>query len=92
VTPELQAAIDRVSAYLDAVARNHPNVAEIDMEIAHTDDPNQWLERPLMAADLRTILAALDPAEQPIDRIPTPAGLDYLANRRQQHPKADADA
>jgi hypothetical protein len=36
--------------------------------------------------DLRLLLAALDPAEQPIEHVPTEAGLDYLALRREQHP------
>jgi hypothetical protein len=94
MTPELRAAYDRITAFIamrDTYAANMPPGApplpdEIAMQI------NDWhssvpIERArLLDSDLRTLLAALDPAEQPIPHIPTDTGRSYLANRRRQHP------
>ncbi len=56
---------ERVTAYLDAVARNHPGIDEIDMEVGPGDGPGQWSERPLNASDLRTIIERLRALERP---------------------------
>jgi tetrahydromethanopterin S-methyltransferase subunit B len=72
VTPETQAAIDRVSATLDRY-----NGEEFTATLSEMDE---FME------DVRALVAALDPAEQPIDHIPTPRGINYLAMRREQQP------
>lgn len=79
MTPDVQAAAERVRAFLDAwedPAQGRGAISTLRSEGLR-----------LTALDLRMLLAALDPAEQPIDHIPTQAGIDYLAIRRQQHPR-----
>ncbi len=90
MTPELRAAVDHLRAFLD----------DIDECFRATGtDPAAHRDAPVILApgydltigDLHALLTALDPAEQPIDRIPTAAGLDYLAIRQQQHPRTVRD-
>ena len=137
MTPELQAAIGRAASYLDALDHERATLASVKPfyvdgridERRGTDGNTHVLYR----GDIRALLAALDPAEQPNDPdaetrrarqhqaaadlqdltyqlfpdepyaprhrpltdepcgvIPTPAGLDYLRDRHQQHPKEPA--
>lgn len=82
MTPETQAAAERVRAYLDA----HEYVlGDLDQIAECGTHEHTWA--PLTVTDLRVLLAALDPAEQPIPLVPTQHALDYLAIRRQQNPK-----
>jgi hypothetical protein len=85
MTPELRDAAARVRAYLDAWDANSGHKPTI----AATSDYYGRKPTALAAADLRLLLAALDPAEQPIHHIPTKAGLNYLNIRRQQHPHGE---
>ena len=124
MTPELRAAAERVNAYFEARRLLNAILRQEDNGVI---DACRNVE--LRLADIRLLLAAIDPTEQPTDLaaaawgthrvtsgltgiraaheheqrhapltdepsgvIPTRAGLDYLALRRQQHPKAAADA
>lgn len=55
------------------------------------DSAHHRLSAGFNAKNARAVLEAhwlpTDPADQPIGHIPTKAGLDYLALRRQQHPR-----
>jgi hypothetical protein len=90
VNDDVEAVTTRIAAFVDAwEAMNYTNVIRkfydeaVEPHVLTTDD-------------LRTLLAAIDPAEQPIGHIPTEKGtkavLDYRALRRQQHPKEPTDA
>lgn len=63
--PDVQAAAQRVSAYLHAWDANSGHKPTI----ATTTDYHGHNETTLAAADLRLLLAALDPAEQPTDTL-----------------------
>jgi hypothetical protein len=84
VTPDLQAARDRVAAFLTQ------RTPELHDRVAYAGAGRDAAV--LFASDLRALLAASDPAEQPIDHVPTQRALDYLRDRRQQHPKEPTDA
>lgn len=86
MTPDVQAAADRVHAFLDTWERiaGHP-AADVLMTLTALEPPTGTVR--LTRSDLRTLLAALDPAEQPIRHIPTKAGLNYLEIRRRQNPR-----
>lgn len=86
MTPDVQAAVERVREYLEA--RRVMN-AILRQEDTGTLDSCRNVS--LRLADLRTLLAALDPAEQPIDHVPTEQGRAtvnaYRAHRTQQPPR-----
>lgn len=90
MTPDVQAAADRVTAWLAHETRIASDFARQAAVVLTFDDHEQPFPT-LHASDLRLLLAALDPAEQPIDRVPTKAGLDYLAIRHEQHPRTVRD-
>lgn len=78
MTPDVQAAAERVAAFLDAwedPAQGRGAISTLRSEGLR-----------LTALDLRRVLAAIDPAGQPIAHVPTQAGLDYLAVRQRQNP------
>lgn len=81
MTPQIRAAADELRDFLKQ--------ADTDGIYDHTPvlDITGYQ---LTFGQLRTLLAALDPAEQPIPHIPTKAGLNYLATRRRQNPKERA--
>ncbi len=83
---QTSAAIRRVRAFLDAWDERHTARDQVLVQVK-PGSPDM-----LTSDDLRVLLAAADPDEQPVPLIPTKAGLDYLAMRRQQHPKAATDA
>lgn len=85
--PETRAAAERVRAFLEERGPERHNViATAGPRAARYAKPR------LRVDDLCTLLAAADPDGEPIGSIPTPAGLGYLAMRREQHPKAASDA
>ncbi|MBS2962607.1 hypothetical protein KGA66_06080 [Actinocrinis puniceicyclus] len=79
-------AADHLRAFLDAWNERHTTR---DQVLVQTEPGSADM---LTSDDLRALLAAADPDEQPIAHVPTKAGLDYLALRKQQHPKEATDA
>lgn len=103
MTPDIQAAAERIRAFLDARDRWNEGLTRQPKHIAKFPHPTIVSETfaSLMPEDLRLLLAALDPAEQLTRHAPltddtsgahiTPAGraavLDYKAIRREQNPR-----
>jgi hypothetical protein len=96
VTRETRAAISRVRIFLAAWDERH---TARDQVLAQVKPGSADM---LTSDDLRALLAAVAADQQPPGRrapltdepsgvIPTPRGLDYLAIRRQQHPKQATD-
>lgn len=74
----LAAAVDQLGRALETERARTTSAEQLLAEASAERDV--WKGRALQ------LNAALDPANEPIGHIPTQRGLDYLANRRQQHP------
>jgi len=87
VTPETHAAHDRITAYLNARDTCTTERCHDDIIAMHAAKDSTLPAPALHTTDIRTLLTALDPAEPPITHVPTRKALNYLALRRQQHPR-----
>ncbi len=80
-----QAAAERIRAFLDARDKWNAGLKRVPKHIARYPlHPASDTIVELLPDDLRLVLAALDDTPR---YIPTERGLNYLANRREQHPR-----
>ncbi len=89
MTPDIRTTIARHLAETDVFLDTINSDLVGDMNLYSVIEAVRRLR--LAIAHIADEVAALDPANQPIDRIPTPKALDYLAVRQEQHPRTVRD-
>ena len=83
MTFEAHPAVQRARTFADAWTATTNEDPDAIIATVHVGR-RTWAH--LTLGDLRALLAVADPDEQPIGHVPTKAGLNYLATRREQHP------
>lgn len=87
MTPDVQAAAERLRAFIRVADDGDPIIASTWEQVSDPPRP-RVVRHDVTFDDLRTLLAALDPADGATDGAPR---LDYHAIRRQQHPRTVRD-